>query len=98
MKWNKSENLGQTVRNYKNNFNISYFVLIDYLYILVIIMNQEIIRVERCLLLLGLLLGKLVGDIYYLFGNFYIINILNEIIIRLFTHLCFHPNQVLLNK
>ena len=39
MKWNKSENLGQIVRNYKNNFNISYFVLIDYLYILVIIMN-----------------------------------------------------------
>ena len=24
MKWNKSENLGQTVRNYKNNFNYNY--------------------------------------------------------------------------
>ena len=56
MKWNKSENLGQIVRNYKNNFNISYFVLIDYLYILVIIMNQEIIRVEIYLLLLGIII------------------------------------------
>ena len=49
MKWNKKKNFGQIVRNYENNdVNISYFTLIDYLYILVIIMNQEIIRVERC--------------------------------------------------
>ena len=36
MKWNKRENFRQTVRNYENNnVNISYFVLVDYLYILV---------------------------------------------------------------
>ena len=34
MKWNKKENFGQIVRNYENNnVNVSYFTLIDYLYI-----------------------------------------------------------------
>ena len=34
MKWNKKKNFGQIVRNYENNdVNISYFTLIDYLYI-----------------------------------------------------------------
>ena len=44
MKWNKRENLGQTIRNYENNVNISYFffVLIDYLYILVMIVDYNI--------------------------------------------------------
>ena len=42
MKWNKRENLGQTIRNYENNVNISYFLLVDYLYILVIIVNYSI--------------------------------------------------------
>ena len=28
MKWNKRENLGQNIRNYENNVNISYFVII----------------------------------------------------------------------
>ena len=42
MKWNKRENFGQTFRNYENYVNISYFVLIVYLYILVIIMNYSI--------------------------------------------------------
>ena len=76
MKQNKRENLGQTIRNYENIVNMLYFV-----YRLFVYFNhncelqyQEIIRVERCMLLLGLLLGKLVGGIYYLLGYFYIIN------------------------
>ena len=42
MKCNKRENFGQTARNYENSVNISYFVLVDYLYILVIIVNYSI--------------------------------------------------------
>ena len=43
MKSNKRENLGQTIRNYENNINISYFIyLLVYLYILVIIVYYSI--------------------------------------------------------
>ena len=43
MKWNKRENFRQTVRNYENNnVNISYFVLVDYVYIIVIIVKYSI--------------------------------------------------------
>ena len=63
MKWNKRENLGQTIRNYENNVNISYF-FINMLFVYFShnceLQYQEIFRVERHLLLLG----KLVGDIY----------------------------------
>ena len=33
MKWNKRENLGQTIRNYENNVNISYFFCINRLFV-----------------------------------------------------------------
>ena len=42
MKQNKRENFEQTFRNYENNVNISYFVTLDYLYTLIIILNYSI--------------------------------------------------------
>ena len=42
MNWNKRENFGQTVRNYENNVSIPYFVLLDYFYIIVIILHYSI--------------------------------------------------------
>ena len=42
MKWNKRDKFRQIVRNYENNVNISYFVTLDYLYTLIIILNYSI--------------------------------------------------------
>ena len=66
MKWNKRDKFRQIVRNYENNVNISYFVLVDYLYILVIIVkysNRKYLEQEDVCYYQGLYLGKLVGDI-----------------------------------
>ena len=66
MKWNERDNFRQIVRNYENNDNIFYFVLVNYLYILVIIVKYSIrkyLAQEDVCYYQGLLLGKLVGDI-----------------------------------
>ena len=79
MKWNKRENLGQNIRNYENNVNISYFVIIRlfvYFNYNCELQDQEIIRVERCLLLLGIIIRKNCRGVYYPLGNFCIINML----------------------
>ena len=56
MKWNERDNFRQIVRNYENNVNIFYFVLVDSLYILVIIVNYSVrkyLEKKNIMLLLG---------------------------------------------
>ena len=58
--------------NYENNVNIFYFVSVEYLYILVIIVNYRIrkyLENKNIMLLLAIILGKLVGEVYYLLGG-----------------------------